>query len=431
MKTTTRTLAVLTGSLAAASMLAACSTGPTDGGEDGAITLTFANADPAETWARVIEAYESEHPDVQIEQLNIPYEQYTSTINQRLAGGSSGIDLVVVDAGGAARDWDNRGFLADISDLRDEATDAAVSPDIVSSREVDGRLLALAPWTSSQFLYYNTDVLEAAGVEPPPADPTAPWTYEQLQDAARAVADAGAAQYPLLFDQWDTYYQLQMLGESAGGGSGIDENGDVDLTNDGWQHALTWYRSLFEEGLSPRGVTNDRNGALFQTGEAGFILSGPWGVSVANEGDISYGVAPAPYFEGGEPATSTDSWAVGVTASSQYPDAAKEFLRFITIDPEGNATSAEVAGITPTNAEAYAQYADSVEASAEGAADTFGEIMQHQLENTSVHRPNVIGYSVFEPAAGQAFSDIRNGADPAERAAQAEDEIEAQIERLR
>lgn len=416
----------LTGVLA----LGGCAGGAADGDDD-TITLTFANADPAETWGAVIEAYEKANPNVEIKQLNIPYAQYTSTINQRLASGGSGIDLLVVDAGGAVLDWDTRGFLADVSDLRDDAIAAAISEDMVTAREVDGRLLAIEPWTTSQFLYYNTDILEAAGVEPPSSDPTQPWTYEQLTEAARQVQEAGAAEYPFLFDQWDTYYQLQMIGRSAGGGDGIDEDGDVDFSNDGWQQALTWYHDLFEEGLSPRGITNDKNGAFFQTGKAAFIISGPWGVAVANGGDIEYGVAPAPYFEGGEPATSTDSWSVGVTADSEQLEAAKDFLAYMTIDPEGNAASAQVAGITPTNREAYAAYAEGVEASAGEATANFGEILQYQLENTSVFRPAVIGYSVFEPGAGLMFSDIRNGADPAERAAQAETEIEAQIERLR
>lgn len=425
-------LIALAGVAATAVMLAGCST--PGGGEngDGKITLTFANADPEATWANAIEAYEKANPNVDIKQLNIPYANYTSTINQRLGtGGGGGIDLLVVDAGGAAIDWDNRGFLADLSDLTDAAVDAAVSADMVTSREVNGKLVSIETWTTSQFLYYNADILAAAGVEPPSSDPAEPWTYEQLTEAARKVQAAGAAEYPFLFDQWDSYYQLQMVGRSAGGGDGIDAEGKVDFSNPGWQQALTWYHDLFEEGLAPRGITNDKNGALFQTGKAAFIISGPWGVPVANAGDVNYGIAPAPYFEDGEPATSTDSWAVGVAATSQQIEAAKDFLAFMTIDAAGNAASAEVAGIAPTNKEAFADYVVTVNESKGEQSAPFGAIMQYQLENNAVHRPAVVGYSVFEPGAGQMFADIRNGADPAERAAQADEEIAAQIERLK
>ncbi|MFE2772910.1 ABC transporter substrate-binding protein [Microbacterium resistens] len=433
MKSTALRLGAAAATLAIGSAgLAACT--PAGGGDaapDGEVTLTFANADPAETWAVVIDAFQKANPGITVKQLNIPYAQYTSTINQRMTGGGGDIDLMVVDAGGAVLDWANRGFLADISDLKDAAIDAAVSEDMVTAREADGKLYALETWTTSQFLYYNPEILAAAGVEPPSSDPQQPWTYEQLTDAARKIKDAGAAQYPFLFDQWDSYYQLQMVGVSAGGGDGIDADGNVDFSNPGWQRALTWYHDLFEEGLSPRGVTNDKNGALFQTGKAGFIVSGPWGVNVAEEGHIPYGVAPAPYFDGGEQATSTDSWSVGISAKSKKQDAARAFLEYLTIDPTGNAQSAEVAGIAPTNKEAYAAYAESMSALGGEATAEFGAIMQFQLENNAVHRPAVVGYSVFEPGANQMFSDIRNGSDPRERAAQADKDIEAQIARLK
>lgn len=402
-----------------------------DAADGGKVTLTFANADPAETWANVIEAFEKKHPDIAVKQLNIPYAQYTSTINQRLGGGGGGIDVMVVDAGGAAMDWTNRGFLADLNNLKDDAVAAAVSESMVTAREVDGVLRSIEPWTTSQFLYYNTDVLEAAGIEPPSSDPSEPWTYEQLTQAASEVKNAGVTEYPFLFDQWDSYYQLQMVGRSADGGDGIDEDGVVDFSNAGWQKALTWYHSLFEEGLSPRGITNDKNGALFQTGKAAFMISGPWGVAVNEAGDINWGVAPAPYFEGGEAATSTDSWGVGIAEKTENREAAEEFLRYLTIDPTGNAESAEVAGITPTNKEAYTEYAERVSAVAGEASAPFGAIMEYQLQNNAVHRPIVVGYSVFEPGANLMFSDIRNGSDPAERAAQADEEITAQIERLK
>ncbi|QNA93880.1 MULTISPECIES: sugar ABC transporter substrate-binding protein [unclassified Microbacterium] len=435
MKTTALRLGAFATALTVGAIgLAACA--PADSGSDTGsasgekVTLTFANADPAETWALVIDAFEKSHPDITVKQLNIPYAQYTSTINQRMTGGGGDIDLMVVDAGGAVLDWANRGFLADISDLKDDAVAAAVSEDMVTAREADGKLYALETWTTSQFLYYNPDILAAAGVEPPSDDPAEPWTYEELTAAAQKIKDAGAAEYPFLFDQWDSYYQLQMVGVSAGGGDGIDADGDVDFSNDGWQKALTWYHDLFEDGLSPRGITNDKNGALFQTGKAGFIISGPWGVNVAEAGDISYGVAPAPFFEGGEQATSTDSWSVAISAKTAKEDAAREFLEYLTIDPKGNAESAEVAGIAPTNKEAYATYADDMSAVGGDATANFGAIMQYQLENNAVHRPGVLGYSVFEPGANQMFSDIRNGSDPAERAAQADKDIEAQIARL-
>jgi ABC-type glycerol-3-phosphate transport system substrate-binding protein len=423
-----RLAAAVAAGLVAATALAGCSSG-TGSDSGGKVTLTFANADPAATWAKVIDGFEKKNPDITVKQLNIPYAQFSSTINQRMSQGGGGIDLYVVDTGQAI-DYSNRGYLADLSDMKDDAVAAAVSPDMVEQNVIDGKLLTIEPWTTSQFLYYNKDILAAAGVEAPSADPSQPWTWEQLSAAATKVKEAGAAQYPFLFDQWDTYYQLQPLGVSAGGGNGID-GGDVTFSDAGWQKALTWYHDLFTSGVSPRGITNDKNGALWQEGKAAFTVSGPWGLTLANKGKLNYGIAAEPYFEGGKQATSTDSWSVGVSSKSKNTAAAKKFLRYMTIDPTGNTESAEVAGITPTNKESYAAYAETANASGGDASADFGAIMEYQLKNNAVHRPSVVGYSVFEPGAGKMFADIRNGTDPKSAAEQADSSIESQLKRLK
>ncbi|WP_251439036.1 ABC transporter substrate-binding protein [Microbacterium sp. USTB-Y] len=429
---TNRVIAAGALTLAAALAITGCSSAGADGGGGTEkITITFANADPSATWDKVIKGFEKANPNIMVKQLNIPYAQYTSTINQRMGQGGGGIDAFVVDAGGAIVDWQKRGYLADISDLRSDAEAAAVSKDMVQAREVDGKLYALEPWTTSQFLYYNKSILDKAGVTAPGDDPSKPWTYEELTAAAQKVKDAGAAEYPFLFDQWDSYYQFQMVAASAGGGDGISAEGKVDFTNAGWQKALTWYHDLFTSGISPRGITNDKNGALFQTGKAAFMISGPWGAGVAAQGKIDFGIAAAPYFDGGKKATSTDSWGIALSAKSKQADAAKKFLRYAVIDPKGNALSAEVAGITPTNKEAFADYVKTIDASSGAATAKFGDIMEYELQNSAVHRPNVVGYSVFEPGTNQMLSDIRNGSDPSSRAKQAGDDISAQISRLK
>lgn len=432
MRTSRKTILAIAAIAATAALaLTGCTSSDGTGSTTDKVTLTFANADPSATWAKVVTGFEKANPNITVKQLNIPYAQYTSTINQRMGNGGGGIDLMVVDAGGALADFANRGYLADLNDLKADAVAAAVSPDMVNSRVVNGKLYAIETWTTSQFLYYNKDILAKSGVTDPSSDPSKPWTYEQLTDAAKKVQAAKATQYPFLFDQWDAYYQLQMIGVSAGGGNALSASGKVDFSNAGWQKALTWYHDLFTSGVSPRGITNDKNGALFQTGKAAFLVSGPWGLPTALAGKLNFGIAPAPYFKGGKAATSTDSWAVGVSSKSAHTAAAKEFLRYMTINATGNAQSAEVAGITPTNKTAFAAYVKQADASAGAASANFGGILQYQLKNNAVHRPAVSGYSVFEPAADQMFSDIRNGADPKARAAQADTDIDAEIARLK
>lgn len=395
----------------------------------GPVTITFANADPAATWKPVVDYCQTQHPDIKVKQLNIPYPQLTSTITQRLSQGASDLDVFnIVPAW--IRDYSSRGFLADLSGLRDKAQSVAVSKDMVTANEVDGKLLAISPWTTSQFLYYNAAVLKKAGIAPPSADPAKRWTWQQLRAAAEKLK--GQVQYPLMFDQFDTYYQLQPLGVSAGGGNGLsgDKQDVPDFENEGWQKALTFYSGLFTSGLSPRGITNDKTNAIFSAGKAGFIVSGPWTVSNAVKGKLPFGVAAAPVFEGGKPATSTDSWAMAVSAKSKHAEAAKTFVECVNLTQGGDTASIKVAQITPTEKASYAEFAGQLEQSGGTATKGLAGLMEYELQNTAVHRPPATGYTVFETEAEKMFADVRNGAVPAERAKKADETIAEQFKRL-
>jgi ABC-type glycerol-3-phosphate transport system substrate-binding protein len=265
----------------------------------------------------------------------------------------------------------------------------------------------------------------------PSPKPNKPWTWEHVTRAAKKIKAQHSAHYPFIFDQFSTYYQLQPLGVSAGGGNG-EHKGTITYTNGGWQRALSWYHPLFEKKLAPRGVTDDKTGALWTAGKVGLTVSGPWGLQNAlkSKGKLKFGIAPAPYFKGGKHATATDSWSVGISKKTSHAHAAKQFLRYMTMNPDGNRLSATVAGITPTQQKAYKSYAKHMDASAGESSRNFSTIMHYQLTHNAVHRPQMLGYTVFEPESDKMFADIRNGADPMAAAKKHGKTIASKLKRL-
>src|SRR5205823_254572 len=124
-------------------------------------------------------------------------------------------------------------------------------------------------------LFYNKDLLAAAGVEAPSGHPPGRWAWAQAARVGGA-ARAGRAESGLLLEQVEAYYQLQPLIESAGGGSGISgpDMLDVDVTDKGWEKALSWYADSFESGLSPRGVGGFQTSAVFTDQKVAFFVGG-------------------------------------------------------------------------------------------------------------------------------------------------------------
>lgn len=419
--------------LAVGALVAGCSGTPSDaadapGGDDGtgegevSGEITFVSADPEEAFAPAISAFNEVYPDVTVNFQNVPFDQYNNVIQQRIGAQDPEIDIVLVDAGASAG-WADRGWLMDLTEFLPQAQENSVPASVEQSLWED-KLWALPLWTSAQYLYYNADLLEAAGVEPPAQDER--WTWEQIVDAAAQAQDAGA-EWGLLFDQTDRYYQMQPLTESSGGGSGVDGSGEIDVTNDGWVEAMTWYASLFEDGLAPRGVATDQMSAMFGAGQAAFFVGGSWSLTPITEGeaDFAYGVAPNPMFEGGEPAMSTGSWSIGVSAHTDNPAAAKAFAEFLSQDADGNRAVTEVILIQPTHLEAFDDFTERMDAVDPPNTDGMGALTLAELQEAAVSRPNVVGFTQLQDVLGRAYADIRNGQPVESTLESAESELQA------
>ncbi|MDR1214075.1 MAG: extracellular solute-binding protein [Propionibacteriaceae bacterium] len=388
----------------------------------GKVEITFVGTDPAEDLAPLLEAFMAEREDIAVNYENIPFDQYDNVIQQRVGGGDAGIDVLLVDAGAAAA-YASRGLIVDLTDDLAEAQASSI-PAAVEQSWWQDKLWALPFWTSATYLFTNKDLVEAAGLEPPTAAGER-WTWEEVVDAA-GRAQAAGAEYGLLFEQVDLYYQMQPLVESAGGGSGA-KGADLltaDLANPGWIEALEWYGQLFADGVSPRGVDANQTANLFAAGQAAFFIGGPWAIYTLTEPErpIDYTVAANPYFKGGSPAMATGSWSIAVSSSSDAAEAAHAFVRFASLTTPGNAASVARIIIPPTNQAAFDDFIARIDQADAPHTAGMGELTLSELRQAAVNRPNTVGFTQLTDVVGRASSDIRNGSavEPTLRRAQAE-----------
>jgi multiple sugar transport system substrate-binding protein len=418
-----RALTVAVAALSAVT-LAACGSGGGSGTSGGAGsgggTVTFVNAQDPGTFDQVIAAFEKANPTIKVKQQVVPGADLNSTIQSRLGSEDASIDLYEVDEPRLSS-LASRGYLVELPDLAKQAQ-GKVDPKALEATTFQGKQYAMPRWTSSQLLYFNKSLLSKAGVPMPSSDPTSPMTWEQVAtDAARAKM--AGAQWGFTFEQVDLYYQLQPLPESAGGGSGLTGSTMLspDITNAGWTKAMNWYASTFQNGISPRGVTPEQTEPLFAGGNVAFFAGGPWNAPLFDKAQgLDYGVAPFPQFAGGKAVSSTGSWSVGISPFSKNQAAAKKFLSFMTIDPNGSwlASSRNI----PVQKEAEAKYLDQLGARG-GRSKQLADIINNELANNAVARPSTVGYVDFETTMNKAFADIRNGSDPASRLKQATEEL--------
>lgn len=406
---------------ATALLLSGCSGGSSSSAATGTVNL-LGPEDP-KTFAPVIAGFEAANPGDKVKYTQVPFDQLSSTLQQRLAAKDSTIDVYTVDQPNIPQ-LAAQGFLEDLSELRSKEK-AATSEAQYEINLYNGKMWALSVWNSTQLLFYNKDALAKAGVTPPTAEPDQRWTWEQTEQAARAAQAAGIKS-GLLLEQVEAYYQLQPLMESLGGGSGI--TGKDMLTpaveTAGWQKAMQWYADSFASGLSPRGVGGFQTSPVFSNGDVAFFVGGPWDVgNFAQNAKFDWGIAPMPYFEGGKKVTPTGSWSWGINPASKKKDLAKRFLEYAALNPEGNLLTAKNTTIIPSVTAAQKKYLPSLEAL--GGAHSAGaeKLVSYEVTHTALARPVSVGYVQFDSVMGKAFADIRNGADVKSRLAQATQQL--------
>ena len=395
-----------------------------------ATTLNFLSAQQENVVQPMIDAFQAANPDIKIVHQSVPFNDLNAATESRIGQGDTSIDLIHADTPRVPA-FASKEYLLNLDDHRAEI-EAAV-PNAVDIEQVswDGGLYAYPMWTSTQLLFYNRDLLEKAGVEPPSTDPANRDTWATILEKA-AAAQKGGAEWGLTFQQVDRYYQLQMLFESAGAGPGLTGEGLLTpaVNTEEWVKVADWYRDTFETGLSPRGVTPEQTDDLFINGQVAFVVGGPWAIGRYDKNpDLHYGVAPVPYFEGGKPVTPTGSWAISINPHSERIDAARKFAEFVSLNPEGAFLSVSANPLPPVNAEAYKQYAERMA----GMTDKIGpviDIITYETQNTAVGRPRTVGFVTFETVMNKAFSDIRNGAESKAALDDAQSQLERQLARI-
>ncbi|BCP52254.1 hypothetical protein K32_08710 [Kaistia sp. 32K] len=394
-------------------------------------TITLLTAEREDTMQPVIDGFEKLHPDIKVVHQSVPFNDLNAAVESRIGQGDSGIDVIAADTPRIPA-FAAKGYLKDLSERAEQIKAGAPNPVDIEQVSFDGKIFAYPMWTSTQMLYFNRDLLKKAGVELPSGDVDKRLTWDQVVEAAKAAQKAGA-KWGLEFQQFDRYYQLQALFESAGAGSGLTGDGLLksDVGSEAWAKTAKWYGDLFADGVAPRGVTPEQTDDLFFNGEVAFLVGGPWSIHrfEAAKG-LDYGIAPHPYFKDGKPATATGSWALAINPNTTKLEAAQAFAEYASLNGEGNYLTTANNPVPPTNPDAFKTYAKNMEA-LEPKIGPVVELINSELKNTAVGRPRTTGFVAFETVMNKSFADIRNGADAADTLKAADRQIDRQLSRLK
>lgn len=203
---------------------------------------------------------------------------------------------------------------------------------------------------SGNFLFYNKQLFDDAGVPPPPGSWERPWSFAEFLDAAQALTKQGRSgrdrQWGFV-NAWVSFYAAGLFAMNNGVPWSVPRMNPTHLNfdHDGFLEAVQFYADLTNKHkVAPSAAEQQSMSTadLFSVGKAGIALAGHWRYQTFDRADgLDFDVAPLPIGPRGRAACSD----IGVTglaiaATSRRKDQAWEFVKFAT-GPVGQALIGE------------------------------------------------------------------------------------------
>ena len=249
-------------------------------------------------WADFQTEFNASHDDIDLTVEVISWNDISTVVTTRITGNAAP-DILNIDLFAAYQD---EGLLLPAKDYVSDETYAKLYPAFLEQSVVDGTVWAIPDLASARAMYYNKDILEAAGVE-------VPTTWDELKAACEKIKAYDSSIYPWGIDMTTDEGQAAAAYYIwNNGGDFTDADGNWTLNSDANVEAIEFAISLVNDGLTntdPANETRYNLQDLFGAGQLAMMI-GPNSIPtyVADGGyTVNYGFAAIPT-NGGNPSVS-------------------------------------------------------------------------------------------------------------------------------
>lgn len=329
--------------------VSACSGGGgATGGEGPSVeeggTLTFANwqwLEPgrAETIFGAVNGYTDENPNVTLKQQSITRADYEKTISTQIGSGAGPDILIIPDtyfpelaSSGALEPLD-----AVISE-EDEARLASNNKDWT----YDGEQLAYV-WESVPFAFFwNEQILDEAGVEPP-------TTFDELLSAAKAIkSKTGKTGFAVRHQMnEEPVWWIDHSNWELGYGGGWSDGEKLTINSPENVQAETDFKQMYDSGAFSVGDDASTYRSKFAAGEIGMVIDNSSALlTMVKDGSVDSGKVGASALPFPGDGSVYAGFGIGINANSENKELAKDFIRWM-YTPEAQTALAE--GLFPSS----------------------------------------------------------------------------------
>ncbi len=284
------------------------------------------------------QAFQTAHPDVQVNLEFVPYEALHDKIVAARGAGGNGYDVVLFDAIWPA-EFSKFDLLQDVSSRISADEKEKIFPGAMNTVVFKGKTLGM-PWIlDTKYLYYNKAMLEKAGIK------DMPQTWQQVMDDARIIKQKNIVKYPLVWS-WSQAEALvcDYTTLVSGFGGKFYNNGKLDFSTPASLQAVKLMKSSLDEGLTnpaSREYLEEDVRKAFSNGDAAFALNWTYMYNMANDAKQSkvagqVGIMPAPGDAPNRFGAVNGSMGLGIAKGSSHPEQAWQYISYMTSQPVQN-----------------------------------------------------------------------------------------------
>ena len=243
-------------------------------------------------WADFQNEFNATYDNINLTVEVVSWNDIYTVVNTRISGNQAP-DILNIDV---FADYQADDLLLPAQDYVSAETYAKFYPAFLEQSVVDGTVWAVPDLASARALYYNVDILNAAGVE-------VPTTWDELRTACQKLKEYDSSIYPwgidMTTDEGQAAFAYYIWNN---GGDFTDANGEWTLNSAENVEAIEYAISLVSDGLTNTDPANETRYTLqdlFGAGQLAMMIgpnSIPTYIAVDKNPDevINYGTASIP-----------------------------------------------------------------------------------------------------------------------------------------
>jgi multiple sugar transport system substrate-binding protein len=293
-----------------------------------------------------LDLFQSQNPDITVNWLHTP-EDYETKLKTMLAGGTP----PDVFWGSNMADYVSRGVVMDITDLvKSDAVlgkpDYFIQPPEQDRATINGKWYGIGSCWVIHHLYYNVDMFQKAGIEPPPTDPAQAWTWDQFLDVSRRLTLDNADKHPgdSGFDEnnikqwgvsWGTWFLPRDVMVYSNGGDAFTPDYTIKLGDPAAIEAIQMLADLANvHKVAPRAAAMEQLGLntnqMLSSGRLAMVSDGSWALQDIAKMGFAYGCGVLPKLK--TAVTEAQAHMHMIHKDTKNPEAAWKLLAFLSSD---------------------------------------------------------------------------------------------------